>query len=186
MNDDFHNDVRAEDISEESHAQRQRFDPYLKNVQRSNERKRMCKMLQPAAETAVADPGINHQYNTHESQSGCHIQILGRRSDSDESQHVGKTKIQNHGQNIRYKPFAFFSEDTVEESAQHLHKRFKHCLLALRDNFHISCEDNGQNDENEHHQPCHNTGFRYMELSRARQDVKTFVRYVQFFLKFLR
>lgn len=78
----------------------------------------MSEMFQPPFDAALMNRRILNQYDTHDRQTCGGVQLLRRRSDSDEPEHIGYAQIQQNRQQIRNISLSSFAEDIVKHAVQ--------------------------------------------------------------------
>ena len=83
------------------HTKRQWTDADFHNVERRHNGHRLTKFFQTAAQSVITELRAVDQHRAHQRQTGCDVQILGRRCYAKQAGHIGQSQIQADRTQIR-------------------------------------------------------------------------------------
>ena len=161
----LHDNECSQNVTKQSHTQGQGLDEHLQDIDRCYDCDGFGKALDPSAHTFFADTCGFHQNDTHQGQCRRYVQILGRGLHTEQSNDIGYTQIQQYANQIRYIPFAFFSDHSRNNAFQLCHDRLCHQLSSADIvYFEVACKDNRQDQNDCHDHPGDNDRFRNVQL----------------------
>ena len=99
--DQLHDNESGENVAEQSHAERQRPNADLHNVERRDDCNRFAELFQSAAQTVEPELRAVDQQGAHDRQTGGDVQVFGRRRNAEQTGHVRQRKIQAYRAEVR-------------------------------------------------------------------------------------